>query len=83
MTPFTKFPLLDTIEIEVDCSFRQDLPLSELAASDIKEASKILKDNKAQAEKTMIVTKWNDLWDHATFGYDVDKGYMIREVIKV
>ncbi|KAF8548476.1 hypothetical protein OG21DRAFT_1516237 [Imleria badia] len=83
MTPFTSFPILDTIEIEVGCSLRQDLPLSELAPSDIEEASKILKENKSQADKTVIVTKWNHVWNHATFRFEVDKGYMIREVIKV
>ena len=85
MKPFTSFPLLDTIEIDTYYSLEQNVPLCELAASEIKEASKILKQNKSQAEKTVIVAKWNDLTVQNPFKceFDVDEGYMIREAIKV
>jgi len=83
MASLASFPLLDTIEILVHFTHRQDIPLSELAASDVKEASKILKENKSQAEKTVVLTKWNDVWDHAKSVFDADKGYMTREAIRV
>jgi hypothetical protein len=89
--PFTSFPLLDTIEIDTlefdnSYSIEHNLPLSEFAASEIKEASKILKENKSQADKMVIVTKWNDvtdLTDPYKDVFDVDEGYMIRETIKM
>ncbi|KAF8548477.1 hypothetical protein OG21DRAFT_1489355 [Imleria badia] len=83
MTPLTSFPLLDTIEIFVDDDVRQDLPLREVAAADVKQASKILKENKSQAEKTLIVTKWNDVSDVNPIEFGADEQFMIREVIKV
>ncbi|KAI9570819.1 hypothetical protein HD554DRAFT_2169953 [Boletus coccyginus] len=81
VTPLANFPLLDTIEILVHYSFTKDLPLSELATSDVKQASEILKKNKSEAEKRVLLTKLNVVWDHTEF--DIDNGYMIREAIRV
>lgn len=83
MKSFTSFPLLDTIEIDVHYSHTQDLPLGELAASDVKEASKILKENKSQAEKTVIVTQWSHVLEYGIPELDVEEGYMTRDAIKV
>lgn len=83
MTPLANFPLLDTIEISVHYSSTKDLPLSELAASDVKQASEILKENKSEAEKRVLLTKLNAVWDHAKSTFDTDNGYMVREAVRV
>ncbi|KAN0075552.1 hypothetical protein V8E55_011575 [Tylopilus felleus] len=88
-TPFASFPLLDTIEIVqvVPCdppSWRDGSPTapSEVAASEIENASRILKGNKSQAEKTVIVTKWDATWDNKRFEFVADRS-IIRETIRV
>jgi len=84
MTPLTSFPLLDTIEILVDFS-RQDRDklLSEIAASDVKEASKILKESKSQSKKTILLTKWDNVSNVSRYKFDPSDAHMIREVIRV
>ena len=43
-----------------------------------------MKESKSQAEKTVIVTKWNDVqWDGTPIEFGADEQCMIREVIKV
>ncbi|KAI9570820.1 hypothetical protein HD554DRAFT_2312642 [Boletus coccyginus] len=79
MTPLISFPLLDTIEILVHSTSRKGRPLSKLAARDVKLARKILKKNKTKAEKTVLLTKLDDVWDHARSEFDPDKGYMDEE----
>lgn len=79
----TSFPLLDTIEIFVHSTFRRGRPLGKLAARDVKLARKILKKNKSKAEKTVLLTKLDDVWDHARSEFDPDKGCMVREAIRV
>ncbi|KAI9570818.1 hypothetical protein HD554DRAFT_2037278 [Boletus coccyginus] len=65
-----KFPLLDTIEILVHFS-RQD-------PSDVKQARKILKENKSQSEKTVLLTKWDNVSNVSRCEFDAsdahDKG---------
>ncbi|KAF8129168.1 hypothetical protein EV363DRAFT_1337933 [Boletus edulis] len=73
MTMLTNFTLLDTIELHAYFGLREDLPLTEVAASEVKEASKILKENKSQAEKKVIVTKWHNIWGHG----------LISETVKI
>ncbi|KAF8120941.1 hypothetical protein EV363DRAFT_1570109 [Boletus edulis] len=83
MTPLTSFPFLDTIEILVSYHVRVDLPLSEFLALDIKKAREILKRNKSQAQKTVVLTKTNNHWDYRTYEFDIGRAYMTRETIKV
>ncbi|KAF8126616.1 hypothetical protein EV363DRAFT_1337907 [Boletus edulis] len=83
MTPLTNFPFLGTIEILIDCDINVDLPLSEFAALDIGRAREILKGNKSQAEKTVVLTKSNNLWDYRAYQFDVGQMYTITEAVKV
>ena len=83
MAHLTSFPLLDTIEVVVHYSGSCDLRLTEHAASSVKEASRILKENKSQAEKTVLVTKWNNIWDYGSSHPDADKAYVTKEVVKL
>ncbi|KAF8126501.1 hypothetical protein EV363DRAFT_1347687 [Boletus edulis] len=83
MTPLAGFPFLDTIEILIDYHSKVDLPLSEFATLDIKKAREILKGNKSQAEKTVVLTKSNNLWDYRTYEFDIGRAYMTRETVKV
>ena len=59
------------------------MPLCELAAPDIKKASQILKENRLQGVKTVMVVKWNNVPEQRQFGFDVNKAHMTREVIRV
>ncbi|KAF8437488.1 hypothetical protein L210DRAFT_3545794 [Boletus edulis BED1] len=83
MTPLTGFPFLDTIEILIDYHIQVDLPLSEFAALDIKKARDILKGNKSKAEKTVVLTKSNNLWNYRSYEFDSVQRYMTRETVKV
>ncbi|KAF8437494.1 hypothetical protein L210DRAFT_2329720 [Boletus edulis BED1] len=76
MTPLTDFPFLDTIELIDNDNFG-----SQVAASYIGQASEVLKQNKSQAEKTVLLTKWTDTWHCGP--YENDKAFVTRQVIKV
>ncbi|KAF8129187.1 hypothetical protein EV363DRAFT_1134803, partial [Boletus edulis] len=66
-TSLTSFPFLDTIEILVNYYVRW---FSEFAALDIK-VREILKGNKSQAQKTVVLTKSNNCWDYRAYEYDI------------
>ncbi|KAF8414773.1 hypothetical protein L210DRAFT_3513311 [Boletus edulis BED1] len=76
MTPLTDFPFLDTIELIDNDNFG-----SQVAASYIGQASEVLKQNKSQAEKTVLLTKWTDTWHCGP--YENDKAFVTRQVIKL
>ncbi|KAF8437489.1 hypothetical protein L210DRAFT_3545798 [Boletus edulis BED1] len=83
MTPLIDFPHLDTIEILVQyliCQERQ--PLSEIAASAIEKAREILKGNKSQAEKTVVLRITNSHSVYGPYEFAIGK-YVTREIIKV
>ena len=82
MTLLASFPLLDTIEIIVGIHARRDKMPSELVVQEVKEASEILKQNQSKAEKTVLVTKWNVIWDTNRFDFDAG-GPTIREVFPI
>ncbi|KAF8126615.1 hypothetical protein EV363DRAFT_1434172 [Boletus edulis] len=83
MSPLTSFLFLDTIEILVRWydSVPVDLPLSEFLALDIKKAREILKGNKSQAPKTVVLTQSNNCWDYRVD--ETDLAYITRETVKV
>ncbi|KAF8129182.1 hypothetical protein EV363DRAFT_1337965 [Boletus edulis] len=62
-------------------SMREGQPLSEVAASAIEKAREILKGNKSQAERTVILMKSNSIWGYGA--YEFDGANMTREIIKV
>ncbi|KAG6375870.1 hypothetical protein JVT61DRAFT_2734 [Boletus reticuloceps] len=77
MTPLADFPFLDTIEF-ID-NFGSQLS----AAPYTGQASEVLKQNKSQAEKTVLLTKWTGTWDYGEYKNDADKAFVTREAIKV
>ncbi|KAG6375871.1 hypothetical protein JVT61DRAFT_2735 [Boletus reticuloceps] len=83
MTPLTDFPHLDTIEILVEYLIVQEsLPLSEVAASAIEKAREILKGNKSQAEKTVVLRRSNSFRGYGAYEFSFGE-YVTREIIKV
>ena len=82
MTLLASFPLLDTIEIIVGSAGRRDRLPSKLVVREVKEASEILKQNQSKAEKTVLVTKWNVIWDTDRFDFDAGRP-IIREVFPI
>ncbi|KAF8126620.1 hypothetical protein EV363DRAFT_1348102 [Boletus edulis] len=83
MTPLIDFPHLDTIEILVQYLYSQDRqPISEIAASAIEKAREILKGNKSQAEKTVVLRITNSHSAYRPYEFSIGK-YVTREIIKV
>ena len=81
MESLARFTLLDTIEIKVIGWHYQGEPLRELVASEVEEASKLLRENKSKAEKMVILT--NSRWIYTGFELDADREWVGREVIRV
>ncbi|KAF8437490.1 hypothetical protein L210DRAFT_946818 [Boletus edulis BED1] len=84
MTPLTSFPFLDTVEILINhLNAKKRRPLSQVAALDIEKAREILKGNRSQANKAVVLTKLNSIQGYRAYEFDVAEAYMTREIIKV
>lgn len=73
MALLATFPFLETIQNSVWHIHPLEVSLGEFAASQINEACKVLKENKSQAVKTVIVKRHNSTREHRDHKLVVDE----------